>query len=639
MKDIKIEKKISESDNDQVMEKKYVLILDDVFMKCIAKELDRLEIDISNDDYHLKGNFKYLDKEYVWDKIYISKSWWIEKNLVGQERLKKIYGIYALGIEHNYSEPELKRSAWMGNLADKYAEAKIRSEDFIRTEKDVEQYFYRKYSNTEDSVQELGLVERLKRLGFDIDKFNGPKAGVERIKLLYFLFEFEFKKKIKLYPFLSNPSFENIDNNIVRDKNRNGELMAYLKNNIMKEIDIDYIAELEKTLGLVIDRWEEQIFFVKNYASITNDIMFLEDSYSDLEWVYNRMEDAPVIYIDSLMETFYLKLSLHEMMGRERELIEISEKTFVEAAEPNEFQRARFRKYVKEMIRVKWIGADKYDTVMEYIKNNRKALAQCVFGKKSISGNDYRQFDQAGESITAFLDFYMENTKAIYSEYVPVILLIGHIQEYIFGNEKVIPQFYRHESKDKVTLRTELKNGKEAKRRSQYEWIEKVNRRYYVNRGINIRESKVGEVIKYLDKLLGKVYTCNSLWEVKYTAWLILLYIEAFVGNRYESDNRYNALQIFLECEQYHLKCSDKKIIYLFMTQLERLQFEDLMEDMKKNMINSKEDHSCTYRCDVKPDCLYAGKKIEAFLDINVSIINKEIEIVNGGIREKEVSQ
>ena len=246
----------------------------------IKEELSVRDIDILKDDYIENKEFLKFEKEYVFDQRVMQASWWIEKNIVGQRRLKRIYGIYAMGVEHEYTDDELKDSVWMADLADKYMESKIKKNDFARTVKDVEQYFKRK----DNKSGEVGLIERLKKLGIDIDKFEGPKAKEQRVKLLYFLYGFEFKNQAKLSVFLSNPSLENVDNRIVGDITRNGELMAYLKNNVEKECDESYIAEVKRALYIIADEWEKEIYCVKGKVLRRTDTGWFSKVSDDLAW-------------------------------------------------------------------------------------------------------------------------------------------------------------------------------------------------------------------------------------------------------------------------------------------------------------------------------------------------------------------
>lgn len=619
---------------------KRMITQDDVIKLCIQKELDELGVDLSDENYYQNDQFKNLEKEYILDGIRIPKAWWIEKNMIGQERLKRIYGIYALGVEHEFSEEELKSSVWMDDLVRKYNEAKTSKGGGGRTIKDVQQYFYRKdkaKGKGENVREELGLVERLRKLGFDIDKFKGPKVKEEQVKLLYFLFGFEYEYKVKIWSFLSQPSFENIDNSIVGDGTRNGDLMAYLKNSIMRGIDENYIAELKDALDLIIDRWEAQIYYVISVSNAAPDEELLDDIYADLQWVLGLVveEGRTIIYEDSLLETFYLKLSLHEMIGREIELINISETEYKGEQEIDEIQRKRYQQYLPELIPVFWNGNDRYEEVTKYVKEHRKFLAQCVFGKETISNNDYRKFDKAADSIIHFLDFYKDNTKAAQANHVPVMLLISHMQEYVFGNEKIDAIFYRHKPEDKVTFRTQIDSG-EALRRSQYAWIKKVRDRWYTNIGMGNINKKVQEIERCLDKLLLKVYAGNSLWEMKYGTWRLLSYIETFLGNRGVVEQRYDILIDLLESRSYDLFCSDRRIIYQCMNFLNGEQFYDFINRIEYFINHSEEGRVCTYSYDIERDVLYTENRLEGFLKIKITVKEKEIDVIDGGLRLKK---
>lgn len=601
---------------------------EDFLKDFMIRELCDKGIDIFEDDYYRNTEFKKLESEPFLDKIVMPKSWWIEKHIVGQERLKRIYGIYALGVEHEFSDEELDK--WEDDLARKYNEAKTGKEGGGRTVKDIQQYLYRK-----DKSEELGLVERLRKLGFDIDKFAGEKARKERVKLLYFLFGFEFEKKVKIWSFLSKPSFENIDNSIAGDKTRNGELMAYLKNNTMKEINENYIAELKAALHLIIDRWEEQIFYMTRVSNAMIDEERLDEIYADLQWTLGLVEERTVVYMDSLLETFYLKLSLHEMIGREQELINSYERSYKEGEKANEIQRKRCKEYLSEVIPVHWYGDDRYKEVLKYVKEHRKALAQCIIGKDKISGNDYRKFDKAAGSITHFLDFYRDNTEAAQINYVPVILLISHMQEYVFGNEKIDAKFYRYTSEDKLSLRAAL-DEKVALRRNQYAWIEKVNRRWYSNIGTGDIYRKIRKIDRCLDELLMAVYAGNSLREVKYRAWLLLSYIEAFVGKRDVVEERFNMLINFLDDMSYRLFYSDKRMFYQCINFLDGERFYSFICEMGDYITNVKEDFEYTYLYDLERDYLYPDNQLVGYLKIKISVKNKEVDVIDGGLRLKD---
>lgn len=600
----------------------------------IEEELKVRNINILKDDYIENKDFLEFEKEYVFDQRYMQASWWIEKNLVGQRRLKKIYGIYAMGIEHEYTDDELKDSVWMADLADKYMESKIDNKDFVRTVKDVEQYFKRK----DNKSGEVGLIERLKKLGIDIDKFEGPKAKEQRVKLLYFLYGFEFKNQAKLSVFLSNPSLENVDNRIAGDITRNGELMAYLKNNVEKECDESYVAEVKRSLYIIADEWEKEIHCVKGKVLPETDTGWFSKVSDDLAWLLGKSDETPVVYMDSLMETFYLKLSLHEMIGREMDMIRTNEAEYKETGEPNEFQKKMYERFYNELIEMGKDEESTYERVRQYVEENRKSLAQCVYGKESISGNDYRKFDQAEEYFKECLGFYLDNTPAAKAGAVPVILLVSHIQEYISSNETLDYNFYRYQTKDVVSLKTELKNGKDALRISQLTWQEKVNRRMNAIRGMQKKYEMAVEVENRLDRLLLKVYACNSLCEVEYTAELMLQFLRAFISNRETVEWRYNYLVGYLSDMSYTLYCDDRGWIYQFMDQVDTLHFFEFLSKIKSHINSSDGDQSFTYVYAIEPDALYTEECFEGYFEVQIFVKNKSVDFVLPGVRLKEMS-
>lgn len=589
----------------------------------IEEELKTRKIDISKDDYIENEKFQKFENEYVVvDQRVMQASWWIEKNLVGQERLKKIYGIYALGVEHEYTVDDLKDSVWMADLADKFMESKVKKKDFARTVKDVEQYFKRK----DNKSGEVGLIERMKELGMDIDKFEGPKAREQRVKILYFLYGFEFNNKVKLSVFLSNPSLENVDNGIVDDRTRNGELMAYLKNNVEKECDGDYVAEVKRALYIIANEWEKEIYCVKGKVLPENGTEWFSKVNDDLAWLLGKLEETQVVYMDSLMETFYLKLALHEMIGRERDMMRTNAAEYNEGEEANEFQKEMYERFYNELIEIGQGENFTYKKVEQYVEENRKSLAQCVFGKESISGNDYRKFDQAAECFEACLDFYLNNTQAVNAGAVPVILLISHIQECISCNEKLDYVFYRHQTKDDVSLKTELKNGKDALRISQLAWQEKVNRRMNAIRGMRKEYAIAVEAEEKLDKLLLRVYACNSLWEVEYMAEMLLQFLRAFISHRKTVEKHYNYLIGYLSDMSYKLYCEDQRWIYRFVDQVNMDQIFEVISVIEGHTHSSDEDQYFAYEYAISPDALCTEECFEGALEVAVSVKNKSVD-------------
>ena len=70
----------------------------DFFLEYERKCLKDAGIDIDADDYMKNPGWKKFEQGVVAHGFYEQESWWIEKHIVGQARLERIYGPYMLGI-------------------------------------------------------------------------------------------------------------------------------------------------------------------------------------------------------------------------------------------------------------------------------------------------------------------------------------------------------------------------------------------------------------------------------------------------------------------------------------------------------------------------------------------------------------
>lgn len=167
-------------------------ICDEVELRQIVED----SIDIHNGDYRANPEFQKLNDGYISELgRYVTGAWWVENHLVGQERLEELYGPYDMRVHRKLSTEESKEDVLFGVLANKY-------EEKSRTPKDIYRYFYRNEGKEENK---LGLFERMKKIGFDWDKF--PKDD-KRIKLMHFLYCFENENKVKVGAFLGNPTLD-----------------------------------------------------------------------------------------------------------------------------------------------------------------------------------------------------------------------------------------------------------------------------------------------------------------------------------------------------------------------------------------------------------------------------------------------
>ena len=481
------------------------------------QKLNNLGIDITKDDYYKKPKFLSLKKTYIVEKgASVTEAWWIEKYIVGQERLGKIYGRYAFGITASLSETELKESTLFSVLANKYPEK-------CRNESDIYKYFHRN-ERSEKNGTKLGLIERLKKWGFDIEAFSDAKA---RVKLLYFLYCFEVENKVMLSAFLENPTLENVDNGFVADITKNGDIMAEIKRNIAKEIDSLYIFRLNNTFVTIVHEWEEQI------RKVMFDLDTSEDRkmYKDLERINKfsrivvQMLESPKhrIYKDSLLETFYLKLAQHETLGRENDIIDITEQIMDTDDKEITYRPEEYKKLASETVRK--------DCVQSYVNENRKYLAHLVFEKDKISSNEYKKFDTAVEKIEFFLDMLNENTEVNNFVEIPKLLIVAYIQEIVMldKTDVISNKFYRHQKSDEKTLNSELNYGTAAYRKNQLAWIGRVNNRYNIYKGLHKEILLARQIENKIDQIMIKIFSCNSLDDMVYLHNYLMMWFDAIL--------------------------------------------------------------------------------------------------------------
>ena len=545
-----------------------------VFINFILEELEKKGLDITKDDYNQKSAFKELEHEFVMEEgVLISKAWWIEKNIVGQDRLKKIYGKYTLGITHSFSALELNDSIWIRDLVDT-----LDNDEWDEFE--IERYFYRK---EEDGC---GLVCRLQKLGIDLQRF--PNDG-EKVKLLFFLCCFEKQRRIKMIPFLSNPTLENVDNGIIGGITRNGALISEIKINIQKEITNRYIKDSKEKLKNISYQWQniiERVLYKLDLDVGGWNEKDLERIDLQLQFVQSMFLSNKIIqYKDTLLETFYLKILQHENLGRENDIIDIQE-VDRQGDDPVASWVNQYKKLLNQVVNE--------GEIKEFIKDNRKKLANMVFRKKT-SSNDLKKFDGASNKIVFYLGMLEDNTLWKREDGIPVLIIISCIQEIIElnKNEKVKNQFYRYKTEDLRTLNTELYRGKEAYAKSQIAWVEKVRYRYNSNLGKRDRAIITYKIITHLDNLIIKIYESNSLEDMQVLHSYLLMLVHAIVDDNEVIEKKFTWFSDIAtrECVGYKL-IADDQIKQFFIGILGKMPYFDNLAEQTGDFIKEVEKGS-----------------------------------------------
>lgn len=461
-----------------------------------VKKLREQGVDIEDDNYHTSPQFLRLRDSYIYG-LGMATDWAIEKYVVGQKRLEKIYGCYDLRIERELTAKEAKESNWYRDLADRYPR-------LCRDEKAIRQYFKR---------SQKGLIARLKDIGIDLNAFDGQSA---KIRLLYFLYCFQTDHKIEWIPFLKNPTLENVDNSLVNEHTQNGKLMAELKHAISRGISNDFTKSAKNCIFNITSRWEQMIFKV----SYLSEPIHNHSSLPKLELIDSWMESIikkislnggmSGTYRHSLLETVYLKLVQHESLGLENDIIDIADAVRNHCAGQENSHPERYLTALKRSVHV-----DKWS---DFCKEKRDELVSLVFDKEDISASEYHQFDSALRYFPSYLEMLQKNTAIRMFRHIPELLMVVFVQELLEldAKEFVKNRFYRYQSSDQRTLKAEIKHGQNAFTKNQLAWILRISWRLNHVIGYTRENQLMRSIETKLDFIIRKVLMCNSILDMQY---------------------------------------------------------------------------------------------------------------------------
>lgn len=483
------------------------------FGQYMKHRLKELNIDISKDDYIDNPKFQELTKGFICGNgETVTEAWWIEKNLVGQERLERIYSPYMFGIERKLTKDELKDSVWQNVLAERF------SGDKQHTVKDVWHYFYRDEGTAENSKK--GLIKRLEKIGFYLDDFPTDQ---DKVKLLFLLYCFENKYHVQIVPFLSNPSIENVDDSFVGQTNKNGDLMAYLKRNIARELPKEYVNGTRDMLIFVGQSWEvqlEKIIIQLDYSVQGEYLEALKKISWRMERAVRMIGEMPKAkYQEPLLNTFYLKLSQHEDLGLEYDIIDVNTATD-ELSDVIKYRPEEFR-------RLAYMPINKADLV-SFLRDNKEDVICFVYEKDDITSYERKRYDVVVEKLPNFIAMLDLNTKAITAEKISKLYAIVYMQEILRLDKKykIENSYYRYKTSELKSLNTELNYGTEAKRKSQIALIKRVNKRFYKYAGKPEEAKYAMDAEIYMDMIISRIYEANSLEDMLYIHNLFLNYTD-----------------------------------------------------------------------------------------------------------------
>ncbi|KPI52987.1 hypothetical protein KW95_04345 [Clostridioides difficile] len=428
-----------------------------ILEKISKEDLLKMGLDIEDENIFQSEKYKKLRYIYVVSpvKIPVSVDYYIEKYLLSKEQINNI----RKGKFDINSDKEIKLS--FSELNRELSNEKITSEE----------------ENFENIKKKMDiLIKNLRKyLDYDIKKFKNEKYQI--LKLIKLIYNINSKNKKRLYYMLKNPSLEWGHNKFHNQKTEYGEIIAFLKNESMKEIDdINFIKKAELT-----------IFSIYNeFGKIINE--FLEDCLEGevyeykLQYINNVLksiidelpnEDLHSCYEHSVFETFYLKLLQYEIIGEIKDSISIAKFNHQKKEKASEIYVYKYKKILHEKVKI--------DNVSYFIKENIDRVSELFYMKSNVSKEEkkYLTSDTTIKYINNFIDIWKCNTRQDLNkeDTIPLLNIISALQEIKYSK---IPKKSCKNNFEK-NLMSNLKKGVKAPSQYKLLWINKVDYRIFIN--------------------------------------------------------------------------------------------------------------------------------------------------------------
>lgn len=480
-------------------------------------ELEKYGVNFEDDNYIYHPKVEEYRTEH-WDlenMVHISAIKLIEDVFIGQERLEKLYGPYNFAVTRELTERELKQHVWQNAIVEKSTGTVIK--------KDIEQYFRRKSSVNKDGKVsgKPGLIERMQSLGFDFDAF---KDDSKKIRLFHLLYYFEHDNDVKLVSFLGNPTLENADYSFSGGVTRNGILLRKLKMPVYPVVDATYVKDVVEGLNLIMIHWQEQIKKIRLYVDGSSFINQVPNLDRIADWLDGYLENIDFnkngIYREGVLETFFLKLSQHEYLGNEMDLIKTRSKRI--------HKNISFPKYrPSECVKMAYKAVPKNtDQLKKYITDNIDRLACFVYDKEEVTNEEKQVLLKKTAELDTYIKMINAMTQSRKSEYLQEYMIVAALAEIINPvDEKIENKFYRYKSADQKKYSAELKNKKkhiedvslpDAFDKSQLAWIDRVNERFDICLGRDEETELQARIENNIDRLIIKLLSTNNFADMMY---------------------------------------------------------------------------------------------------------------------------
>lgn len=464
----------------------------DKLIAIFKDRLMKLGIDIYKNDYMIQKDcaFKIFERELIADSngLVISADWFIEKYIVKEERLEKIYSPYDMRVTRQLTLSEMNQEKFFDAIAARYHDADVKR-------------------NIKRNGDKGGLLQRLSEVGFDLSEFASEET--EKYRLLFLIYCFERDTGCTITEYFSKPTSENREDVQFYVKNRNGELTHYLKSNIEKQIPTEGLIPYGFVFNQVIDGWRHQ--FSKLYRMVeefheknTQDDLGMSNHFADFMFLEDSLveEEKQGPYRDKILNSFYLKILEFESIGIEKDLRDIE--GWELDADHVDNEASYLKQYDADMVTRL--------SIQSYFENNMDVFIKYIYDGEGPDKNSKKRYRRLIALLPSFIDILYGNEKADDTEQFPALLLLSCMYEYVhIGNEKIDNYFFRYQTSDLKTLKAELKNGAFAFRKNQCAWISRSYYRYNMIMDRERAEFTAKSTIWKLQERFLKVMKCRSI--------------------------------------------------------------------------------------------------------------------------------
>ncbi|MFA9464372.1 MAG: hypothetical protein ACERKN_08775 [Velocimicrobium sp.] len=601
--------------------------------RSVQQDVLRLKINIYSKDYRKESNWKLLEDMLMTDierKYIYSEAWFVEQYLIEPEQYIKVNSCYAMGTRRKLNSEELDLSAMCKALSSHTSECYDMDSESLkrgiaRTDKD-------------------SLIVRINDLfDFKMDSFRDEN---EKYKLLFLCSRFEGKFGSKtLGEFLRKPSYENIDNSRARISTVNGEMMAFLKYELEKELLPAFILEAKTTMQTIARGWERQIQSIRGkldwnlYLDNSEEINRTYNMIGGYAQFYNKKTYCHGRHKHGLLETVYVKLIEHESLGSEYDIIHVAENV-----SELEYSKTDDADFYKKLASIKV----RIDSVDSFLNESYLDMACWVFAKEKTTSNEKDKYKRAAENVKYFLKMFQENTKYKNEDEVDALILVICIREYISLNAKDIVENRHYRAGDLAvkSIKSELHDDTydTIRSKSQAVWVERVMRRYNTCFHDTELIAKVRNAEKYLDWLFVRNLETNSLEDLRYIHIHFMYEIQGLIYSQVEIEKKKKNLETIFRRKAYkwsfHTPVGDSwsPARQFFSLPIDDVELVHLAKTLKPAMAAALKDNEFkTYDYEIEVIEGYFKDKLSLYFELVVDPKFNQISVNSTRVADRKI--